>query len=69
VGKCAPGHSGDDDLRASLTAYCADHLSKQKWPRSIDFVDVLPRSEPGKLLRGQLRNRYWAGRARPAAIC
>ena len=33
-------------------------LSKFKCPRSIDFVDALPRSENGKLLRRVVKERY-----------
>ena len=59
-----PGHAGDEALRQSLMDFCVERLAKQKWPRGIDFVEALPRSEAGKVLRGQLRSRYWAGRAR-----
>jgi long-chain acyl-CoA synthetase len=59
-----PGHAGDDALRQSLMDHCAAHLAKQKWPRSIDFVAQLPRSEAGKALRAQIRAGYWAGRER-----
>jgi long-chain acyl-CoA synthetase len=59
-----PGSAADDSTRASLMAFCAERLAKQKWPRSIDFVTVLPRSEAGKALRAQLRAGYWAGRKR-----
>ena len=44
----------------ALLAFCGQHLARQKWPRSFDFVGELPRSEAGKVLRGQLRARYWA---------
>ena len=33
-------------------------------PRSVDFVDELPRSATGKVLKLVLRERYWAGQAR-----
>lgn len=59
-----PGQQGDDAQRRSLMDYCAEHLSKQKWPRSIDFVDGLPRSEAGKILRGKLRAEFWKDRDR-----
>ena len=59
-----PGHDADGGQRRSLMAFCAGRLSKQKWPRSIDFVDSLPRSEAGKVLRGKLRAEFWKGRNR-----
>jgi long-chain acyl-CoA synthetase len=39
-------------------------LAKFKWPKSIDFVDELPREPTGKLLKRQLRDPYWQGRDR-----
>ena len=53
------GHRAGPDTATALMAFCETRLAKQKWPRSIDFVDALPRSEAGKVLRGQLRSRYW----------
>ena len=41
---------------------CAGRLAKFKWPRSIDFVDELPREPTGKLLKRKLRDPYWADR-------
>ena len=43
-----------------LIAYCRDHLAHYKCPVSIDFVDDLPRLPTGKLLKRDLRERYWA---------
>ena len=39
-------------------------LAGFKVPRSIEFVDELPRSPAGKIQRGKVRAPYWAGRAR-----
>ena len=39
-------------------------LAKFKVPRGLDFVDELPRSAAGKMLRNRVREPYWAGRAR-----
>jgi acyl-CoA synthetase (AMP-forming)/AMP-acid ligase II len=35
-------------------------LSSFKCPRGVDFVDELPRLPTGKLLKRDLRARYWA---------
>ena len=59
-----PGFTPDEALSQSLADFCVERLSKQKWPRSFDFVAALPRSEAGKVLRRALRERYWAGRER-----
>lgn len=58
------GQRDDEALRRSLMSFCEQHLSRQKWPRSIEVVDALPRSDAGKVLRSELRRRYWVGRAR-----
>jgi long-chain acyl-CoA synthetase len=50
-----------DELAAELLAHVRDRLAHFKCPRSVDFVDVLPRSDAGKVLRRQIRDRYWEG--------
>lgn len=47
-----------------LIAFCGERLAGYKRPRSIDFVDELPRDAAGKLLKRKLRERYWAGAGR-----
>ncbi len=54
-----PGVDPDEALAAELTAFCAEHLSRQKVPRSIDFDPELPRLPTGKLYKRKLRDRYW----------
>jgi len=44
---------------AELIAHCRARLSAGKCPRSVDFIAELPRSEAGKLLKRELRRRYW----------
>ncbi len=46
-------------LAAELMAYCRSELAGFKRPRSIDFVDELPRHPNGKLLKRELRDQYW----------
>jgi acyl-CoA synthetase (AMP-forming)/AMP-acid ligase II len=40
------------------------HAAEYKVPRSVDFVDSLPRTASGKLRKAVLREQYWAGRER-----
>jgi long-chain acyl-CoA synthetase len=47
-----------------LIAWCREKLAGYKRPRSVDFVDALPRSATGKLLKRELRRPYWEGLAR-----
>ena len=56
----APGPA----LERELIAYCQEHLSKQKCPRSVDFEEQLPRLPTGKLYKKTLRDRYWEGDSR-----
>jgi fatty-acyl-CoA synthase len=54
------GAPGDAALAAELIAYCRDRLSHVTCPRSVDFVDELPRLPSGKLAKHVLKQRYWA---------
>lgn len=49
-------------LEAEIIAFCKTQLSSLKAPRSIDFMEALPRHETGKLYKRLLREPYWAGR-------
>jgi long-chain acyl-CoA synthetase len=55
-----PGNESDQAMVDELLAYCREHLSRHKVPRSIDFEDQLPRLPTGKLYKRQLRDRYWS---------
>jgi acyl-CoA synthetase (AMP-forming)/AMP-acid ligase II len=55
------GTTGSTDLEADLLAYCRDSLATYKCPRSVDFVDALPRDDNGKLYKRLLREQYWHG--------
>ena len=54
-----PGTPPGPDIETELIAFCHQHLSHQKCPRSIDFEDELPRLPTGKLYKRLLRDRYW----------
>jgi len=54
----APG----PDLAEELIAFCAQSLSRQKVPRSVDFEAELPRLPTGKLYKRLLRDRYWGNK-------
>lgn len=40
-----------------IISYCKERLAHYKVPRVVEFVDDLPRSSIGKVLRRELRNR------------
>ncbi|NLV54777.1 MAG: acyl-CoA synthetase, partial [Acidimicrobiales bacterium] len=43
-----------------ILTWAKDRMAKFKLPRSIDFVDALPREPNGKLIKRKLRDPYWA---------
>jgi acyl-CoA synthetase (AMP-forming)/AMP-acid ligase II len=49
---------------AELIRFCAVRLASYKKPRSIDFVDELPRDAAGKLLKRAIRDPHWAATTR-----
>ena len=53
------GISADDALTADLLAYAETRLARFKLPRSVDYVDALPRDPNGKLYKRKLRDPYW----------
>jgi long-chain acyl-CoA synthetase len=53
------GVEADAALAGEILAYCRARLSKFKCPTSVDFTDALPRLPTGKLLKRELRKRYW----------
>jgi fatty-acyl-CoA synthase/long-chain acyl-CoA synthetase len=56
-----PGKSVSE---SELIAFCSERLADYKKPRSVDFVDELPRNPAGKLLKNKIREPYWAGTGR-----
>ena len=48
-----------DELATGLITYARDRIAHYKCPVSVDVVDELPRLPTGKLLKRQLRDRYW----------
>ena len=59
-----PGFVGSDALAKDIQTFARGHLAGFKVPRTIEFVDELPRSPAGKIQRKKVREPYWAGRAR-----
>jgi long-chain acyl-CoA synthetase len=50
-----PGKSaGSEDI----ISYCAEHMAGYKKPKSVDFVESLPKSNYGKVLKRTLRDGY-----------
>lgn len=57
-------HPGSQVSERELIDYCAQSLAGYKKPKAVEFVDGLPVSDYGKVLRRQVRERYWSDRDR-----
>ncbi len=42
-----------------LSDFCRRHIAGYKIPRSIEFVDALPKTGSGKIQKAEIRQRYW----------
>jgi len=51
-----PGHAGDGAMVDVLQNHVKRTIAPYKYPRRIEFVDALPRTETGKLQRFRLRS-------------
>jgi 2-aminobenzoate-CoA ligase len=51
----APGFTGDDALKLELQNHVKREIAPYKYPRAIEFVAQLPKTETGKLKRFALR--------------
>jgi 2-aminobenzoate-CoA ligase len=49
------GYEGSDELFEELKTFLKDHIAIYKLPRVIEYMDALPRTPTGKLLRRHLR--------------
>ena len=56
-----PGSSPSEE---EILEYAKERLAGFKRPRSVDFVDALPRNPSGKILKKELRAPYWKGLGR-----
>ena len=60
----APGIKASAQLADEILSFCADKLARFKTPKSIDFIEEMPRDPNGKLYKRKLRDPYWEGRER-----
>ena len=49
---------------ADIIATAREHLASYQKPRSVEFVDSLPKAPTGKILKRALRDRYWSDQDR-----
>jgi long-chain acyl-CoA synthetase len=58
VVELAAGVEPSERLGDEIMALCRDRLARFKCPRSVDFVDSLPREDTGKIYKRRLRDHY-----------
>ena len=58
------GVAASPDLAAQILDWASQRIARFKCPRSIDFVDTMPRDPNGKLAKRKLRDPYWVGTGR-----
>ena len=56
--------TGSDLDEKKLIEFCRGKIASYKIPKSVDFVEDLPRNPSGKLLKREIRKPYWQGLSR-----
>ena len=54
-------YQASDALAEEIIGSLDGRLARLKWPKTLDFIDQLPREPNGKLFKRRLRDPYWAG--------
>jgi acyl-CoA synthetase (AMP-forming)/AMP-acid ligase II len=52
------GQSSKED---EIMSFCKSNLARYKAPKSVEFVESLPKNPQGKILKRELRKKYWEG--------
>ena len=55
---------GEAATEAEIIAAASEHLASYQKPKSVDFVDDLPKAPTGKILKRSLRDPYWQNQER-----
>lgn len=53
-----PGHSPSQELASDIIKSCMDVLATYKLPREVVFMDAIPRTPTGKIIKKDLRKKY-----------
>jgi fatty-acyl-CoA synthase len=49
---------------SDIINFARERIAGFKTPKTVDFIEALPRNASGKILRRHLRDPYWAGKDR-----
>jgi acyl-CoA synthetase (AMP-forming)/AMP-acid ligase II len=52
---------GEHPTTAQILEHCSAHMAGYKKPKNVEFVDSLPVSGYGKVMRREIREKYWQG--------
>ena len=55
---------GADPSAEDIIQFARERIASYKAPKTVDFIDALPRNPSGKILRKDLREPYWQGQER-----
>jgi long-chain acyl-CoA synthetase len=47
-----------------LIDFCKKNMAGYKAPKSVEFIDTLPKNAAGKIMKRELREKYWANQER-----
>ena len=53
----APGHAPGEQLKADIQAAVKSRLAAFEYPREIEFIEALPMTTTGKIMRKELKKR------------
>ena len=56
-----PGMKATED---EISATAKAHLASYQKPKTVEFIDALPKAVTGKILKRELRDKYWKGNER-----
>lgn len=54
-----PGHKGSDEMTMDIMNFIRKKLSPLAMPQEIEYVDALPKTRSGKIMRRLLRAKEW----------
>ena len=57
----AEGHRGTEEMVSELQEFAKKEIAPYKYPRVVEFIETLPRTETGKIQRYRLRQREREG--------
>lgn len=64
VKACVVLRNGATVSAGDVIAFSKERIASYKCPKSIDFIEEMPRNPSGKILRRELRERYWENKER-----